>query len=469
MADGDFGENNALTDVIVNTLNPSFVYENMTYIATVAAVIPWLVVLFSAVRIAQEATAGLSGKAALAEAMGDANKTLLMIIGYSGGGLLIFGLIFTLSDLFDNIGSTRLINREMLEMREILMADPEQQKAWYERVVMGIVDVANTPLSAVMWGVWHFLSVVYVFLSRLIDVMFAIGVALTYAWGFIAIPTRAMKGDFNLMPGLSKTILTLAIWVILEPILLFFVWLLSKGALEYVGVTYSGSDIGSTAISIWYVFSGILMFLVLLIQIIAPFLALYLARNDSMVGALGAGPAAIGAMVANQIITKLANMKSNDNNPNGGGDGQQGMMPDSQGNRTRDRLAQGVSAALHTPISQLFGGNGSNDLSQMSGGGSNSSGSSDSSSGFGNDSSSFSAPGGSAQGESSASPAGDPGMDSGGDRQSSSPNLSDVAADAQSASQSGEMPDRSAGDIEQNDLSQAAPSEPTPDNSGGRS
>jgi hypothetical protein len=222
MAAGDLGDNNALTDMIVRTLDPSIVYEKMTYLATIAAIIPWLIVLFGAIRLAQEASGGLSGKAALAEAVGDASKTLLMILAYSGGGLLIFALIFVLANLFNNFGSTHLINQEMLHMREILMSDPDAQKAWYERVVMGIVDIANTPLSALMWLVWQFLSVAYIVLAKLIDVMFAIGVALTYAWGFIAIPTRAMKDEFNLVPGLSKTILTLAIWAILEPILLFF-------------------------------------------------------------------------------------------------------------------------------------------------------------------------------------------------------------------------------------------------------
>jgi uncharacterized membrane protein YgcG len=459
----DFGDNNVLTDMIVRTLDPAIVYENMTYVATVGAIIPWLIVLFGAIRLAQEASAGLSGKAALAEAMGDASKTLLMIIAYSGGGLLIFALIFVLADLFNNFGSTRLINREMLEMRAILMADPEAQKAWYERVVMGMVDVANAPLAGLMWLIWQFLSVAYIALARLIDVMFAIGVALTYAWGFIAIPTRAMKDEFNLMPGLSKTILTLAIWVILEPILLFFVWLLSRGAVEYFAATYSGNDIGTTAITIWYVFSCVLMFLVLLIRIISPFLALYLARNDSMVGALGAGPAAVGAMVANQVIRKLADHGSS-NDPSGQSEGgRPGMMPSAEGTRTRDRMVQGIGDALHTPISQLFGGGGSNDLSsQIPGGGS---GGSD---GSGNDNSGFTASGASTQSGSSSGGAGTPSAEpASGER--SAPDVAQAMSDFHQASQAGESPDVSGADNNRNDLSSAPPSDPPPDSPGGRS
>lgn len=459
----DFGDNNVLTDMIVRTLDPAIVYENMTYVATVGAIIPWLIVLFGAIRLAQEASAGLSGKAALAEAMGDASKTLLMIIAYSGGGLLIFALIFVLADLFNNFGSTRLINREMLEMREILMADPEAQKAWYERVVMGMVDVANAPLAGLMWLIWQFLSVAYIALARLIDVMFAIGVALTYAWGFIAIPTRAMKDEFNLMPGLSKTILTLAIWVILEPILLFFVWLLSRGAVEYFAATYSGNDIGTTAITIWYVFSCVLMFLVLLIRIISPFLALYLARNDSMVGALGAGPAAVGAMVANQVIRKLADHGSN-NDPSGQPEGgRPGMMPSAEGTRTRDRMAQGIGDVLHTPISQLFGGGGSNDLSsQIPGGGSAGS------DGTGNDNSGFTASGASSASGGSSGSAGSPGAEpASGER--SAPDVAQSMSDFHQASQAGESPDASNADNNRNDLSSAPPGNPPPDSPGGRS
>lgn len=463
MQGDDLGDNNALTEMIVRTLNPSIIYENMTYVAGVGAIIPWLIVLFLTIRLAQEASAGLSGKAALAQAMGDASQTLLMIIAYSGGGLLIFALIFVLADLFNNFGSTRLINQEMLEMREILMADPEAQKVWYERVVMGVVDIANAPLAGVMWLIWQFLSVAYIVLAQLIDVMFAIGVALTYAWGFIAIPTRAMKDEFNLMPGLSKTILTLAIWVILEPILLFFVWLLSRGAVEYFAVTYSGNDIGTTAITIWYVFSCLLMFLVLLIRIISPFLALYLARNDSMVGALGAGPAAIGAMVANQVVRKLANHGS-DNNSNGQPEGgRPGMMPSPEGTRARDRMAQGIGDFLHTPIGQMFGGGGSNDLSSQVPG-----------SGPGGDSNPGTDSGGVApsssvpQSESASGASGSPGRDSGSADQSS-PDVSQAMSDFQRAAQAGESPDTSNADNSRNDLSSTPPSDPPPDNSGGRS
>lgn len=60
MAAGDFGDNNALTDMIVRTLDPSIVYEKMTYVATIAAIIPWLIILFTAIRLAQETSAGLS-------------------------------------------------------------------------------------------------------------------------------------------------------------------------------------------------------------------------------------------------------------------------------------------------------------------------------------------------------------------------------------------------------------------------
>lgn len=459
MAAGDFGDNNALTDMIVRTLDPSIVYEKMTYVATIAAIIPWLIILFTAIRLAQETSAGLSGKAALAEAMGDVSKTLLMILAYSGGGLLIFALIFVLANLFNNFGSTHLINQEMLHMREILMADPDAQKAWYERVVMGVVDIANTPLAALTWVIWQFLSVAYIVLAQLIDVMFAIGVALTYAWGFIAIPTRAMKNEFNLLPGLSKTILTLAIWAILEPILLFFVWLLSRGAVEYFAVTYSGNDIGTTAITIWYVFSCVLMALVLLIRLIAPFLALYLARNDSMVGALGAGPAALGAMVANQVVRKLADHGSGGGQSEGG---RPGMMPTADGGRTRDRFAQSVGDFLHTPVGQVFGGGGSNDLSsQMSGGGSvGGSVSGNDGGGFASpDTSSHSAGPTGGSGTDGQNPASDVSSGSG-----TSPNVSHAQPDLNQSAGAGQSSSSTGVEDNLNDLSSIPP-----DNQGGRS
>lgn len=355
MAQGEFGDNNFLTGFLINTLNPATVYEYFTYISGVAAVVPWLIVIFGSIRIAQEAAGTLSGKAALAEAMGDASKTLLVFLAYSSAGLLIFVLLFALAELFEGIGSSQLIHTQMVELRRVLMADSEAQRDWFELVLGTVADVGNVFAAGLVWGIYQFLSVAYVSLSRLIDVMFAIGLVLTYAWGFIAIPTMTMKGDYNLVPGFSKTLLTFAIWLILEPLLLFFVWLLSLGAVDYLAAHYSGGVIHTTAITLWYLFSCVMMSLVLIMKIIAPFLAMYLARNDSMVGALGAAPAVLGTLVANQVISKLGNNMIN--NELGG------MMPNDEGSRLRDSLSQGVSDTMHTPLGQLFGGGGSNDLS----------------------------------------------------------------------------------------------------------
>ncbi|MCH8500100.1 MAG: hypothetical protein LAT63_16625 [Marinobacter sp.] len=356
MEDQVFGNNNSFTGFIVNTISPSAIYEHFFYIASVAAVVPWLFILFIMIRVVQESSDAITGKAALATALGDANKALLFYLGYTAAGFMIFGLILILSNLFQSFGGTQLIHNQMLELRQTLMADPEQQRAWYERLWRAAMDIGNIFSAGAVWGIYQFLSVFYIFLSQLIDVMFALGLALTYGWGFIAIATRVMRQEFNLLPGFTKTVLTFAIWAILEPLLLWFVWLMSLGAVQWLTAHHAGSDIGTTAITLWYMFSIVMMFLVLLIKIIAPFLALYLARNDSMVGALGAGPAALGAMVANQIVRMTAQSASNTVG---------GMLPSGEGTRTRDRLAQSVGDTMNTPLGQLFGGKGANDLSAL--------------------------------------------------------------------------------------------------------
>lgn len=362
---GELGDNNFITGFLVNTLDPNIIYEHFTAIAGIAAVAPWLFVIYIAFRIAQESVDGLSGKAALAEAFGDVNKAVLMYIAYTAGGLLVFALLLTLGAVFQGVGSEQLIHIELVELRTVLMADPEAQRAWYEQLLDVTTDVFSIGSAALLWGIYQFLSVAYIFLARLIDVIFALGIALTYAWGFIAIVTSTAKGHFNLMPGFSKTILTFGIWLILEPLLLFFVWLLSLGAVEWMGATQSGRDLGTAAMTMWYAFSCLMMILILLIKIIAPFLALYLARNDSMVGALGAGPAVMGTLVANQIISRLSEGMQN---------GVQDMMPSSEGTRTRDRMAQGLGDVMNTPMGQLsqgvkglFGDGGNNDLTASSG------------------------------------------------------------------------------------------------------
>lgn len=347
---GEFGDNNWFTGLLIHALDPVVIYKNMTYFSGTLALAPWLIVVFLAVRILQETTDLVSGKAALAKALGDVNKLVMLFLAYLSGGFIIFVFLFALGNMAKSFGSEQLVHSLMIELRTVLTADSEANKDWIQNVLEVVADITNLPMAGAVWAIYQFVSIAYIAVSRLIDVLFAIGVVLTYAWGFIAIPTMLLKDSYNLTPGFAKTILALGIWLILEPILVFTVWLLMIGGAEFLATYYGGTAIGTVSVMMWYIFAVVAMTMVLLMKIIAPFLALYLSRNDAMIGGLGAAPAALGAIVANQVVSVL---KDNSMTRAAGG-----MAPTAGGDRTRDQIA----GALNAPISELFRGKDSNDL-----------------------------------------------------------------------------------------------------------
>jgi len=334
MASERLGDNNFLTGFIQSFLDPTVIYEHFTYVAVVITIAPWLFTIFLVVRLMQESAAGASGKAALGEAIGDINKSLILFMGYAAGGTLIFALLWVFSELFSGFGSDAHIARLLLETRAELMVDEEAQKEWWQMLAEGAVDFTNSLNVPLAFTAFHLTSIGFTILNNLIAVAFAIGLSVTYAWGFIAIPTRTMRESFNLTPGFIKTLLTFFIWVILEPLLMFFVWMLGSTAAESMAASYGGVGYGATSIMVWYVFATALMTLTIILKLAAPFLAFALAQNQSMVGALGAGPAAMGMIIANQITRRLMNP------PGGGGGGPgRGIFPSAGGGRKRDTLA----------------------------------------------------------------------------------------------------------------------------------
>lgn len=432
---GDFGDNNWLTGLLIHALDPVVIYENMTYFSGTLALAPWLIVVFLAVRVFQETTDLVSGKAALAKALGDVNKLVMLFLAYLSGGFIIFVFLFALGDLAKSFGSEQLVHSLMLELRTVLTADADANKDWIQNVLEVVADVTNLPMAGAVWVIYQLVSVAYIAISRLIDVLFAIGVVLTYAWGFIAIPTLMLKDSYNLTPGFAKTILALGIWLILEPILVFTVWLLMIGGAEFLARYYGGTAIGTLSVMMWYIFAVVAMTMVLLMKIIAPFLALYLSRNDAMIGALGAAPAAFGAIVANQVVSL---MKENAVSRAAGD-----MTPTAGGDRTRDQFA----GALNAPISELFSGKDANNLGGTVPG---TPPVPDGSPGAGDPSS----PSGSATVETEGSPAGDPNHSGSGEAQTpgdggNNDSSSDTASDSQSNTTSGA------------DIS-SAPAEPAP-------
>jgi hypothetical protein len=347
-------EDGFVSSIIVAVLDPEPIYEGMSYIAGIAAFFPWLFVVVIAVRLFKESQHALSFKSAMSSALSDTSRTLLIFLIYTGGGTLVFVLMFAFSTVFSEFGSVEAINDEMLNLRSSLTISAEDTKAWYEVAYEALADTASIPLTAIIWLGFQLLSVGYVFLSQLIEVLFAIAVVGLYAWGFLVIPTMTLGDEMNLSKSWKRSALTLFIWVIIEPIFLGVIWLMGSAASEFIANTYSGFGYGASALTIWYLFSILVMFIVLLVRIITPFVAVYLARNDTFVGALAGAAAATSALVMKQIMESVAGEKSRIREKVGAL--ANSMAPNPEGVRHRDSLAragQGLSDLMNTPVSDL--------------------------------------------------------------------------------------------------------------------
>lgn len=327
--DANVIEPNYLLSLMSGILDPKEFYENFALLSGIAAVGPWFYVLFIAMRFARESMDGITGQAALFKAFGSIKTSLLVFLGWSSIGFVVFELIFGLSELFEGWGSQQLIHKELLDAKtQMIKEQPEAYEDFMVTILKGVAFVPSLFSAGVWWTVYQGMSMIYVLFNQAYSVLFAIAVGLTYIWGFVAIPTQVLKGEMNLTRGWGLALFSLFIWAILEPILLGFLWFTLNGA-ELVLSVASGGKV--TAVIGWYVYSIIMMAAVIAIKIFVIFAAHALAKNDSPMGSLGAIAAAPTMMMVNNLMSQVQKMG-------------QGMMPDSAGGRTRDRMANAMGA-----------------------------------------------------------------------------------------------------------------------------
>ena len=195
-------EPNAFLSLLTNAINPDQFYENMTYLSGVAAITPWLFVVIMAWRLGRESMDGIIGKAALFEAFGSMQRSTLIFILYSSVGFTFFFALFGLVSLFEGMGSQQMIHNELLAFRQGLVTkEPEVYDDWILTLLKSVSWAGNLVSEGAMWTAYQGVSSIYVVFNQAIEMVFALGVGLTYVWGFIAIPTMAMKGELNLMKG----------------------------------------------------------------------------------------------------------------------------------------------------------------------------------------------------------------------------------------------------------------------------
>lgn len=315
-------EPSAFLNLIAGAIDPDHFYENMLYLSGGAAVVPWLFVVFVAFRLGRESLDGIQGKAALFEAFASVNKTLLFYLIYAALGFTFFFALFGLANLFEGMGSQQMIHDELISFRgQVLKSEETAYDDFIVTLLKKVSWAGNLMSEGVLWTGYQGVSSIYVLFNQGIEMAFALGVGLTYFWGFIAIPTMTLKGELNLMKGWGLAIATLFIWAILEPVLLGFLWFMLQGGGDLVKAF--GSGVSTAAMAGWYLLAIVTMVAIMLVRLFALGAAVKLASNEAPMSSLGTLVGAPTLLALNNVISRMQSMSSgflNDSSPQVGGD-----------------------------------------------------------------------------------------------------------------------------------------------------
>ncbi len=331
-----------LVGFITGAFDPKVIYENFAYLAGLASFMPWLLVLFFMVRFLRESSDALVGKAQLVDMILSMNKMVVFFAVYSVAGILLFSLVLALTHLFERFGSMSIIFDQLTTLKSNLFTDDGAVKSFFQNVVEYAVDIVNLPNAAITFLIFKITSTSFLIVSQMLKVLYACGLALIYAWGFIAITTMMLKDDLNLIKGWKINIATLFVWPIVEAIFLGIWSLVVYSASAYIEMYYSNSGFGAASITMYYLFSTAVLGGSMLIKIISPFIAVKLVSNESFGGTLGAGPAMVGAF-AMQRVMQVATGAANPMGKSDPDNGKFGMAPNAQGTRKRDGVLRAFS------------------------------------------------------------------------------------------------------------------------------
>lgn len=323
-------------DVVKALLNPAPIYAAMGYFSGLASLIFFLFPLFAAVRIATEASK-MGLRSSIGEAFGDFASTTVRFMMYSIGGFIMFLILFSLQGFFENLGGTESLEHSISDFRTRILASREQQEDWLYTVIKFASDAGNTLTAPLFLIIYQVISCIYIFVKHLMQVVFALLTVLTFAYGYIAILTQSLPKQLNLIPGFIKSFLTLAIWVVIEPMALGLINLLQKPGQDLLVSTYGGG-LGSTAINAWFLYTSVLLTVCILVLVAVPFIARALAHGEAMGGPLAAGAAALTGLLMNEAIKRGGESASAY-----GGATLGNMMPSMDGSRRRDTAFQAVA------------------------------------------------------------------------------------------------------------------------------
>ena len=348
-------QGNPFTRFIVNAMNPQFIYEGMALLSGIPTMFLWLVVLFGAVRLYQEGSGSITGRASIGEAVQSMGAMVTGYMVYFSSGFLIFSVMFAYFTLFERVGSVEYIHGNLLELRSVLNTGTDPSKGWVTKALEAVADTPNVINFSWTWVVYQALSLVYVTSLQTINLLFALGVAFFWAFGFITIPTGALKDKFNLVNVWAISIFGLFMWGLIDIILMALVAGLSYSSSVWLEANHAGFGAGFTGVMIWHVYAIIMMVLVVTVKLLAIWLAFQVTSSQSMVGSFAGAATAITMMMASKTIPNAPNKS-----PGAAGEGSNGLfssfMPDASGERTRDGVARAtetVGGALNANISDV--------------------------------------------------------------------------------------------------------------------
>lgn len=347
---------NWLINIIKFVINPQYVYESMEYLSGFGSAFLLFWVFFLTFRMLNEGMVVIGGKASMGAVFLDAVRSVQGYVVYIVGGAVFFTSMFAFYEYFDNQVGVANIHSNLLDLRREMVTE-EATDDFGMRVMGYVLDFANLLNAGITWILYQTVSPFYVLLSRVIDLIFAVSVALAWVIGFLAIATHVLPKKFDLTPGWITSIYTVFLWGVCEFLLVGIMAFVSYGASVWLKDNYGGIGSGVTTSAIWYVYSCIIMILVLVLRIAAPFVAVKLASQQSFVSAMGAIPAALGAIVGNQIAAKAMQTETDPPGSNGSAiPGRLGLLPDASGDRRRDSLARGMdklAQVAHAPLSDV--------------------------------------------------------------------------------------------------------------------
>lgn len=334
----DFGElmDGGVYDMIDRVMDDGAILDFMGEVTILSTLIPLIIALIGVYRFYQEANDSLTGKAALAEAVGSVSRVVIMLLIYSGAGVVLFQLLWHITGIFEEFGSLQSIHTDLYESRMTLMSSAEVQQSWWEAALNQVIGVVNFLNLGVVYVIYTLVSVPYVFIINLLDCAYSLILVSTFAWGYIAIGTMGLKNNRSLMEGFIRTIYFLIAWAFFEAIFLGMLSVISDNSSKMV-IDYFANSADSTKALMWHIYALLIMAMVVIFEILAIRMAANFANNQAAGGDIGLIVGGLAAIAANNAARTASES---------GGKILGNSMPESGGERTRDAIANTASSTV---------------------------------------------------------------------------------------------------------------------------